>query len=481
MFSLAPTTPSTRTGSRSRAIAPTAQMTAAPPDMSYFISSIFARLQRDAAAVERQRLADEAEQRAVCSALVAHRDQRAAPCRCPGRRRRTRPCRGAAISSRPSTAHLEPSCASASPAACAARKIGSGRSRACPAAPALVGRLARRPARARPPPRSSAGPPIVSAATGAGARRVLRRLAVAVEAVGAEHGALHQRRRDTVARPSGSAQQRCVAESSLASPATFAALTRARSASNRRACRGPPKEPAPVLGARATDSAAALGLAELDELLEHRVTRVAARPRRRRRRRVSAASQLGDPTVASTAMSAASIQCTLAARGRIAPIRLWTAGPSTKERASHDAQHSDPRQPPAPRSGRWAVLSPARRHRSRRHRDRGALQRADVEPDQVQHVVIGQVLQAGQGQVPSRQAQIKGGIPKEVSSETVNKVCASGMRAAGSSTRRSALAISTSARRWHGVDVERSYLLRGPASASASATPRRSTRWSTTA
>ncbi len=58
-----------------------------------------------------------------------------------------------------------------------------------------------------------------------------------------------------------------------------------------------------------------------------------------------------------------------------------------------------------------------------------ALERADVEPDQVQHVIMGQVLQAGQGQVPSRQAQIKAGIPKEVSSETVNKVCASGLRA----------------------------------------------------
>ena len=46
-------------------------------------------------------------------------------------------------------------------------------------------------------------------------------------------------------------------------------------------------------------------------------------------------------------------------------------------------------------------------------------------------MVFGQVLQAGQGQVPSRQAQIKGGIPKEVSSETVNKVCASGLRAGG--------------------------------------------------
>jgi acetyl-CoA C-acetyltransferase len=43
---------------------------------------------------------------------------------------------------------------------------------------------------------------------------------------------------------------------------------------------------------------------------------------------------------------------------------------------------------------------------------------------------MGQVLQAGQGQIPSRQAQIKAGIPKEVSSETINKVCASGLRAA---------------------------------------------------
>jgi acetyl-CoA C-acetyltransferase len=62
---------------------------------------------------------------------------------------------------------------------------------------------------------------------------------------------------------------------------------------------------------------------------------------------------------------------------------------------------------------------------------KAALERAGVEPEQVQHVVMGQVIQAGQGQIPSRQAQIKAGIPKEVSSETINKVCASGIRAAG--------------------------------------------------
>ncbi|HEX3615686.1 MAG TPA: acetyl-CoA C-acetyltransferase [Solirubrobacteraceae bacterium] len=60
-----------------------------------------------------------------------------------------------------------------------------------------------------------------------------------------------------------------------------------------------------------------------------------------------------------------------------------------------------------------------------------ALERAEVSPEQVEHVVMGQVLQAGQGQIPSRQAQINAGIPKEVSSETINKVCASGVRAVG--------------------------------------------------
>ena len=60
-----------------------------------------------------------------------------------------------------------------------------------------------------------------------------------------------------------------------------------------------------------------------------------------------------------------------------------------------------------------------------------ALERAEVAPEQIEHVVFGQVLQAGQGQIPSRQAQIKAGIPREVSSETVNKVCASGLRSCG--------------------------------------------------
>ena len=60
-----------------------------------------------------------------------------------------------------------------------------------------------------------------------------------------------------------------------------------------------------------------------------------------------------------------------------------------------------------------------------------ALDRSGIEPEQVEQVVFGQVLQAGQGQIPSRQAQIKAAIPKEVPSETINKVCASGMRSLG--------------------------------------------------
>ncbi len=56
-----------------------------------------------------------------------------------------------------------------------------------------------------------------------------------------------------------------------------------------------------------------------------------------------------------------------------------------------------------------------------------ALERAGVAPDEVQHVIMGQVLMAGQGQVPSRQAAVKAGIPLSVPSVNVNKVCLSGL------------------------------------------------------
>jgi len=56
-----------------------------------------------------------------------------------------------------------------------------------------------------------------------------------------------------------------------------------------------------------------------------------------------------------------------------------------------------------------------------------ALERAGVRPDEVEHVLMGQVLMAGQGQVPSRQAAAKAGIPMSVPSVNVNKVCLSGL------------------------------------------------------
>ncbi|NNE11817.1 MAG: acetyl-CoA C-acyltransferase, partial [Ilumatobacter sp.] len=58
-----------------------------------------------------------------------------------------------------------------------------------------------------------------------------------------------------------------------------------------------------------------------------------------------------------------------------------------------------------------------------------ALSRAGVSPEQVEHVIMGQVLMAGQGQVPARQAAAKAGIPMRVPSVNVNKVCLSGLNA----------------------------------------------------
>ena len=60
---------------------------------------------------------------------------------------------------------------------------------------------------------------------------------------------------------------------------------------------------------------------------------------------------------------------------------------------------------------------------------KAALERAGVAPDEVDHVIMGQVLMAGQGQVPSRQAAVKAGIPMSVPSVNVNKVCLSGLNA----------------------------------------------------
>ena len=58
-----------------------------------------------------------------------------------------------------------------------------------------------------------------------------------------------------------------------------------------------------------------------------------------------------------------------------------------------------------------------------------ALERAGLEPTEVEYAIMGQVLQAGAGQAPARQAAIGAGIPKEVGADTINKVCASSIRA----------------------------------------------------
>jgi acetyl-CoA C-acetyltransferase len=63
------------------------------------------------------------------------------------------------------------------------------------------------------------------------------------------------------------------------------------------------------------------------------------------------------------------------------------------------------------------------------HAIRSALERSGVEPGQVDYVIMGQVLQAGAGQITARQAAIEAGIPQEVPAITINKVCLSGLNA----------------------------------------------------
>lgn len=60
---------------------------------------------------------------------------------------------------------------------------------------------------------------------------------------------------------------------------------------------------------------------------------------------------------------------------------------------------------------------------------KAALERSGVSPDQVQYVIMGQVLQAGAGQIPARNAAVKAGIPMNVPALTINKVCLSGLDA----------------------------------------------------
>ncbi|MES9821828.1 MAG: hypothetical protein ABW161_14880, partial [Candidatus Thiodiazotropha sp.] len=60
---------------------------------------------------------------------------------------------------------------------------------------------------------------------------------------------------------------------------------------------------------------------------------------------------------------------------------------------------------------------------------KGLLERTGVGPEQVDEVILGQVLTAGTGQNPARQAAIAAGLPVETSALTINKVCGSGLKA----------------------------------------------------
>src|SRR5512140_23740 len=61
---------------------------------------------------------------------------------------------------------------------------------------------------------------------------------------------------------------------------------------------------------------------------------------------------------------------------------------------------------------------------------KAAVERAGINPEEIEEVIMGNVVQAGEGQAPARQAEILSGIPATVSASTVNKVCGSGLKAA---------------------------------------------------
>lgn len=112
---------------------------------------------------------------------------------------------------------------------------------------------------------------------------------------------------------------------------------------------------------------------------------------------------------------------------------------------------------------------------------KAALDRAGIGGDQVQYVIMGQVLQAGAGQIPARQAAVKAGIPMSVPALTINKVCLSGL---------DAIALADQLIRAGEFDIvvaggqesmtNAPTCCRSPARASSTARSRCSTRWRTT-
>lgn len=87
---------------------------------------------------------------------------------------------------------------------------------------------------------------------------------------------------------------------------------------------------------------------------------------------------------------------------------------------------------------------------------KGALEKSGVKPEDVDYVIMGQVLTAGEGQIPARQAAVKAGIPMSVPALTVNKVCLSGLDAiALADQARARGRVRRRRRRWPGVDDQR--------------------------
>ncbi len=119
-----------------------------------------------------------------------------------------------------------------------------------------------------------------------------------------------------------------------------------------------------------------------------------------------------------------------AARGTLDTNRGWPTRPSQSKETPLSGTYviAGARTPIGKLSGGFATLAAS---------DLGgvaisaALERSGVTPDQVDHVIMGQVLQAGAGQITARQAAVNAGIPMSVPSITINKVCLSGLNAIG--------------------------------------------------
>jgi len=91
------------------------------------------------------------------------------------------------------------------------------------------------------------------------------------------------------------------------------------------------------------------------------------------------------------------------------------------------------------------------------HAIKNALRKASLDPAKVEEVFMGCVLQAGQGQAPARQAALGAGLPNSVASTTVNKVCASGMKAMSLAAAQLAVGHRKIMVAWHGELIQHSF------------------------